>query len=85
MSKHVNDGVARQRAAVTDWDDDPEYYGGDDAEPDYPVGEMIECYQCPTATFHNPVMRKCTALGPVVNQRQDPTQSYQLECGHLAI
>jgi hypothetical protein len=81
MSDHTNDGVARQRAAVTDWDNDPEYYGGDDPEPNWPVGEMIDCYTC------KPIVgepRKCTALGPVVNPA-DPTQSYQLECGHLAI
>lgn len=62
--------------SVQDWDEEP--------DPNWPVGEEMECYQCPTATFHSPVKRKCVALGPVVNPA-DPTQSYKLECGHLAI
>ena len=48
---------------------------------DYPIGEMIECYECKPVTGE---LRRCVALGPVTN-RADPTQTYRLECGHLAI
>jgi hypothetical protein len=48
---------------------------------DYPIGEMLECYECKPVEG---LLRKCVAFGPVVN-RADPTQSYRLECGHLAI
>ena len=51
---------------------------------EYPIGEMLECWQCPTATFDDPAMRECVALGSVINPA-DPTQSYKLECGHVTI
>jgi hypothetical protein len=31
------------------------------------------------------ITRKIVKLGPVVEQRRDPTQSYVLECGHTTI
>lgn len=55
--------------------EDPDY------REDYPVGEMIDCYSCKPVVG---VKRRCVALGPIVN-RADPTQSYRLDCGHLAI
>lgn len=63
-------------------------------DPDYPVGYRMACYECarenPTSTVTRDadgwpcVWRECTALGPVVN-RADPTQSYELDCGHTVI
>lgn len=67
----------------------------DDDEPDrdYPVGTELGCWDCGRADPEQAkpdehgfpvVMRKCTALGAVVN-KADPTQSYELECGHTVI
>ena len=40
--------------------------------------DALPCYVCDrTVTV--------TALGPVVEARRDPTQSYRLACGHAAI
>ena len=47
----------------------------EDDGPEYPIGEMIECYQSKPITG---ILRKCTALGPITN-RADPTQTYRLE------
>lgn len=57
-------------------------YDDYDDGPEYPVGEMIDCYSCTPVTG---TPRRCTALGPVTAVRYDATQTYQLECGHLAI
>jgi hypothetical protein len=56
---------------------------------DYPIGEMLPCWECRPQTDRdadgNPcVMRECVARGPVTN-RADPTQTYKLSCGHLTI
>lgn len=71
--------------------DDPAYLAYEeelqrrhDEGRDYPIGEMLECYQCPDAVYDMPIMQICTALGPVTNPA-DPTQTYQLACGHFAI
>lgn len=56
--------------SIQNWDD-----------PEYPVGEMIDCYDCKPIVGEK---RKCVALGPVTNSA-DPTQTYKLECGHYAI
>lgn len=64
-------------------------YPDEDPEDQYPVGHQLPCYDCQphetTDDDGNPAsMRECVELGPVVN-RADPTQSYKLSCGHLAI
>lgn len=52
-----------------------------DEDARYPVGSKLLCYECKPLTG---VEQLCTALGPVTN-RADPTQTYRLACGHLAI
>ena len=53
--------------------------------------EAIGCVDCTRAAGLDPfdddklVQRKLVKLGPVVNARQDATQSYVLECGHTVI
>jgi hypothetical protein len=31
------------------------------------------------------VWRRPVGLGPVIDERRDPTQTYKVECGHLAM
>lgn len=75
---------------------DPTYIAWlENLREDFPVGEEMECYRCAREHTELPsetdgfgfrfVWRRCTALGPVVEQRRDPTQTYLLECGHGAI
>jgi hypothetical protein len=53
----------------------------------------MECYDCgrqhlmvmEDAWGFRFVWRRPVGLGPVINQRQDPTQTYRLECGHGAM
>jgi len=45
----------------------------------------MECYPCALFNRTDPPMRKVVALGPVVEERRDPTATYRLECGHLAV
>lgn len=44
--------------------------------------ETALCFECKAV---DGIERKVLAQGPVTNLRQDPTQTYRLECGHLAI
>lgn len=46
--------------------------------------EEIGCYACAGFDGSDGPMRKVVKLGPIVN-RQDPTKSYVLECGHTII
>jgi hypothetical protein len=52
-----------------------------DENKNYPVGEEFLCYLCKIMEGE---LRKCVGYGPVTNPA-DPTQTYKLECGHLAI
>jgi hypothetical protein len=55
--------------------------------------DFMECYDCgrqhlmvmEDAWGFKYVLRRVAGLGPIVNQRQDPTQTYRLECGHGAM
>jgi hypothetical protein len=55
--------------------------------------DFMECYDCgrehlmvmEDAWGFRFVWRRPVGLGPVINQRQDPTQTYRLECGHGAM
>lgn len=81
---------------TTDPYDDPAYEAyleesarRHEAGQDYPIGDMLPCYQCPkVGRGHGHAgtapLRRCTGEGPVVN-RADPTQTYRLECGHVTI
>ena len=57
--------------------DYPDGYGGD-----YNLPHTMLCYECKVM---DGIERKVLREGPVTNLRQDPTQTYLLECGHLAI
>jgi hypothetical protein len=46
--------------------------------------EQMECYECGGFNGADGPMKRVVALGKVVN-RADPTQTYRLECGHVAI
>lgn len=55
------------------------------------IGLEVPCYDCtraaglPVDDDSACVQRRIAALGPVVNDPFDPTQSYRLECGHVTI
>jgi hypothetical protein len=56
----------------------------EDEGPNYPetnYPETIPCFRCLPV---NGMERRVLGEGPVTN-RADPTQTYRLECGHLAI
>lgn len=46
--------------------------------------DTMPCYICAVGSGANAVDRKVTALGHVVGAA-DPTQTYVLDCGHVAI
>lgn len=62
-------------AAQADEDDRPD----EDQDENWPIGSTMECYSCPG----DGIAQKIVAIGPIINQRADPTQSYRLACGHL--
>jgi hypothetical protein len=67
---------------------------------DFMVGQLLACYHCPNeakieaklggrtttvaAVEAAAPLRKVVRLGRVVNH-VDPTQTYELECGHVTI
>lgn len=59
-----------------------EYYEKETARGELAFApEVADCFQCDRFG----VEKKIVALGPIVDARRDPTQSYRLECGHLTI
>lgn len=49
-----------------------------------PLPETLTCHKCPSGDCCAGVEVAVRGLGPVVNV-MDPTQTYRLACGHLAI
>lgn len=55
------------------------------------IGMKTVCWDCTREAGINfsetdrLIKRKIVALGPVVEERRDPTQTYELECGHTVI
>lgn len=47
--------------------------------------DTMGCYECGGFDGVTAPERKLIKLGPVIEQHRDPTQTYVLECGHLAI
>lgn len=86
MADHVTmmaEEAALERYYHAQGFNDPAYlaYCEEQEGRDYPIGDMLPCFTCKPVTGE---LRECVGLGPVVN-RADPTQSYNLECGHVAI
>jgi hypothetical protein len=86
---------AEDRARYEEWCAEQEARGELAGTP-----ESMECYKCgyhardmnePYQTVNNEIggypfiMRKVVALGPIAEAHRDPTQTYKLECEHLAI
>lgn len=59
----------------------PDPYADQDVYAD-DLPDTLPCYQC--KPVNGIVERRVLGEGPVVD-RADPTQTYRLECGHLAI
>ena len=74
--------------AATDPFDSPEYDAWCDRQE--ARGELagspeeMDCYGCGGFDGVTKFSRKVTALGPVIGQGVDPTQTFVLECGHTA-
>lgn len=55
--------------------------------------DCMECYECGHQHLMvmfdkwgmKYVMRRPVGLGPVIDEKRDPTQTYRVECGHLAM
>jgi hypothetical protein len=50
--------------------------------------DVMPCYECTRARkmdLRDPIMIQVKALGPIVEARRDPTQTYVLSCGHKTI
>jgi hypothetical protein len=66
-------------------DEELAYYEAEEARGELAGSpDTLDCYECMGFDGVNFIARKVTALGPVVD-RADPTQTYELECGHFAI
>jgi hypothetical protein len=44
---------------------------------------FLDCYTC--GYPKGPVKRKVVKLGPIIDEKRDPTQTYILECGHATV
>lgn len=100
MERHFDEMEERRRSAMTPKERAAEdaYYAEmqrrDDEGRPYPIDEMMECWECGHATPSDAkrddmgnlyILRKCVALGPITEAHRDPTQTYELECGHTVI
>lgn len=75
----MNEWTAEEFESYERWHEEQEARGPLAFQPD-----TMPCYECGEYN-EAPPEREVVALGPVVNERQDATQTYKLKCGHTAV
>ena len=89
VTRYMDGGMTREAATArvqADEDAEAAYWDAQAARGELAgAPETMPCYACGGFNGVDAPERTVVALGPVAEAHRDPTTTYRLECGHLAI